>query len=100
MSPRNPGPETYGWSGPAFCLYQVAGSGGTFPWAFEAPQVGKTTSLIRWKPSSAHTGAMQVGLLDGSVRGVSSSMTAATFWQATTPADGQRSPERLVNGVL
>ena len=84
----NAGPEAYGWSGPSFGQYQAQYPGGEFSWSFAAPQIGKTRSLTRWYPSSAHTGAMQVGLLDGSVRGVSTGVTAATFWQAVRPDDG------------
>ena len=41
---------------------------------------------------SAHTGVMQVGLADGSVRGLSSGMQAQTFWDACTPAGGETMP--------
>jgi prepilin-type N-terminal cleavage/methylation domain-containing protein len=39
-------------------------------------------------PSTGHTGSMQVGMGDGSVRGVSQSVSAATFWAASTPNAG------------
>ena len=37
---------------------------------------------------SAHSGTMQVGLADGSVRGISASITGATWWAACTPRFG------------
>jgi prepilin-type N-terminal cleavage/methylation domain-containing protein len=39
-------------------------------------------------PSTAHTGAMVVGLGDGSVRMVSQGISAPSFWAASTPANG------------
>jgi prepilin-type N-terminal cleavage/methylation domain-containing protein len=39
-------------------------------------------------PSTGHTGGMQVCLGDASVRSVSNSVTAATFWAASTPSAG------------
>jgi prepilin-type N-terminal cleavage/methylation domain-containing protein len=40
------------------------------------------------RTSSAHTGTCQVSLMDGSVRGVSSSVTQPTWQNAITPDDG------------
>jgi prepilin-type N-terminal cleavage/methylation domain-containing protein len=37
---------------------------------------------------SAHTGAMQVALADGSVRGITGSISPTTWWAACTPAFG------------
>jgi len=39
--------------------------------------------------STAHTGTCQVGLVDGSVRGVSSGVSQLTWQRAITPDDGQ-----------
>jgi prepilin-type N-terminal cleavage/methylation domain-containing protein len=39
--------------------------------------------------SSGHTAVMQVGLGDGSVRGVSSSVSSTTWWSAVTPNSGE-----------
>ena len=39
-------------------------------------------------PATGHTGGMQVGLGDGSVRTVAQGISAATFWAASTPAAG------------
>lgn len=56
------------------------------------PQIGRTPTgtpvPYYWAPSSAHSGTMIVGLMDGSVRGISASITADTFWRACNPADG------------
>ena len=40
-------------------------------------------------PSSGHTAAMQVGLGDGSVRGVSAGISPRTWWSAVTPTGGE-----------
>jgi prepilin-type N-terminal cleavage/methylation domain-containing protein len=84
------GAEAYRWSGPSFANYQAQYPGGEFSWAAVAPgpQIGKTTGLIRWYPSTAHSGALQCGLMDGSVRTVSASISADTFWRAVKPDDG------------
>jgi prepilin-type N-terminal cleavage/methylation domain-containing protein len=47
------------------------------------------TSAARGDTSTGHTGGMVVGMLDGSIRTVSSAVSAATWGQATFPADGQ-----------
>jgi hypothetical protein len=41
------------------------------------------------EPSTGHTGAMVVGLADGSARMVSGSITQTTWYYACNPADGQ-----------
>jgi hypothetical protein len=40
------------------------------------------------RPSTGHTGACQTAMMDGSVRGVSPSVSLNTWWLATQPADG------------
>jgi prepilin-type N-terminal cleavage/methylation domain-containing protein len=85
------GSEAYRWSGPSFANYQAMYPSGEFAgWAGVAPgpQIGKTIGLIRWYPSSAHSGALQCALMDGSVRSVGSSITANTFWRAVRGDDG------------
>jgi prepilin-type N-terminal cleavage/methylation domain-containing protein len=42
--------------------------------------------------STAHTGGIMVGLVDGSVRLVSSSISPTTWWYALTPAGGEILP--------
>jgi len=44
------------------------------------------------RPSSGHTGVCIVGLADGSVRGVSASVSQATWQMAITPDDGNTLP--------
>ncbi len=41
------------------------------------------------RASSAHTGGMNVGLADGSVRFLSAGMSGTTWWAAVTPAGGE-----------
>jgi prepilin-type N-terminal cleavage/methylation domain-containing protein len=54
-----------------------------------SPQIGITNAKCGfYLPSTAHTGTIQCALMDGSVRGVSSGMSANTFWLACQPADG------------
>jgi prepilin-type N-terminal cleavage/methylation domain-containing protein len=58
-------------------------------WSTGAPQVGTTPSKSAYYlPNSGHTGSVQVTMMDGSVRGVSGSVSAATWLNAITPDDG------------
>jgi prepilin-type N-terminal cleavage/methylation domain-containing protein len=41
------------------------------------------------RPSTAHTGGMQVALADGSARTLSQGMSGTTWWAAVTPAGGE-----------
>jgi prepilin-type N-terminal cleavage/methylation domain-containing protein len=50
---------------------------------------GPTVPLSKGDTSSGHTGGMVVGMLDGSVRTVSSAVNNLTWGQACYPADGQ-----------
>jgi prepilin-type N-terminal cleavage/methylation domain-containing protein len=53
-------------------------------------QVGPAVSACDWYVAQgAHTGTMQVGLGDGSVRGVSSGLSLLTWAHAGNPRDGQ-----------
>ncbi|MGL4553300.1 MAG: DUF1559 domain-containing protein, partial [Gemmataceae bacterium] len=81
--------DVYRWGAPVFGNYQSQYPGGGWgTWPFATPQVGQVRNLIRWRPSSAHTGTILVALMDGSVRGVSASITADTWWRACRPDDG------------
>jgi prepilin-type N-terminal cleavage/methylation domain-containing protein len=52
-------------------------------------QTAPATSACNWYVTqSAHTGTMQVGLGDGSVRGVTSSISTTTWTNACIPNDG------------
>jgi prepilin-type N-terminal cleavage/methylation domain-containing protein/prepilin-type processing-associated H-X9-DG protein len=42
----------------------------------------------RFQASTPHTGGIQVGMADGSVRNVSGSISTTTWWAAVTPAAG------------
>ncbi len=53
---------------------------------------GRTPSPIRWLPSSGHSSGVLCGMMDGSVRLVSSSTTGATFWMASAGGDGNPLP--------
>jgi len=54
------------------------------------PQFGvKSNQAIPYMPSSGHSTTVQVLLMDGSVRGVSSGISAATWSSAVVPDDGQ-----------
>jgi prepilin-type N-terminal cleavage/methylation domain-containing protein len=80
--------DTYRWGSPTFANYQAKFPGGGWgTWPFIAPQVGKV-SPVRWAPSSSHSGVVQCGMMDGSVRSVSSSVSGTTFWRACQPMDG------------
>jgi prepilin-type N-terminal cleavage/methylation domain-containing protein len=86
----NMGSEAYGWSGPSFSNYQAKYPTGEFGgWSGIAPQIGQSTGLVRWAPSTGHTGSLICGLLDGSVRTVSSGTSAPTFWYAVRGDDNQ-----------
>jgi len=56
------------------------------------PQAGATQNtnpaIDKRRVNSAHTGQVLVGLMDGSVRGVSTSITVLTWQYAQSPADG------------
>jgi len=58
------------------------------------PQFGASppTSADRWRATAIHTGTCLVGLADGSVRGVSSSVSRLTWQYAIVPDDGQTLP--------
>lgn len=53
------------------------------------PFTGTGASCDFTRAATAHTGSIQVCLGDGSVRGVTSSVSAATWWYAFTPAGGE-----------
>ena len=51
---------------------------------------GATTGQCdRGVPASMHTGVVNVGLADGSVRFVTSGVSTPTWWNALTPAGGE-----------
>ena len=57
------------------------------------PQVSARPATANpYSPSSAHAGSLQVALMDGSVRGVTSGVSALTWSYAVFPADGNPMP--------
>ena len=77
-------------------LNQACGEGGCYSsimtpnlkaclWSGLAPQAGKTLTGV----SSNHSGGVNVGLLDGSVRFVKDSISQQTWWAIATMAGGE-----------
>jgi prepilin-type N-terminal cleavage/methylation domain-containing protein len=59
------------------------------PIAFGVPQLGPTQlTCLKYLSQANHTGQVQVGMMDGSVRGVSGNITQLTWQHAWTPDDG------------
>jgi len=59
-------------------------------WSQGAPQTGvKPNQAAYYLPNSGHSTTVQVGMMDGSVRGVSSGVSQTTWTYAITPDDGQ-----------
>lgn len=50
------------------------------------------TAGTRWGANSSHPATVQLGMTDGSVRGVNRGTNILTFWLAVMPADGQVLP--------
>ena len=79
-----------GGFGPGFAIRAVAANG--------APDAIGEGSIFQVQPregncdptraSTAHAGGIMVGLADGSVRTLASSISGKTWWAAVTPADG------------
>lgn len=81
--------DTYKWNAAHYGGYQTKYPGGGWgSWPFIAPQIGKLTGLVRWAPSSAHASVIMAGVMDGSVRAITTGVSATTFWRASNPADG------------
>jgi prepilin-type N-terminal cleavage/methylation domain-containing protein len=80
----------HGWDTPAFGWhdygigYDPSYSNGTTPFQVAPPQAACDWTITQ----GAHTSTMQVALGDGSVRGVTSSISVATWVSACDPADG------------
>jgi len=56
------------------------------------PAYGASAQCDRDRPSTAHAGAEQVAMMDGSVRGVTAAVSSPTWVIAVTPDDGQVLP--------
>jgi len=79
----------------------VTGNTASWGWttttgAFLTPQAGVTLTTTPWmdkkRANSAHTGQVLTLLMDGSVRGVNTSITQTTWQWAFTPSDGNPLP--------
>jgi prepilin-type N-terminal cleavage/methylation domain-containing protein len=93
--PWQPPPMTFPGKAfqPGFCIPALANLG--------APDAIGPKSIFQVQPtpflgncdptraSTAHTGGILVGLVDGSVRTLSPSMSGATWWAAVTPSGGE-----------
>jgi len=63
--------------------------GGIGSGAYTVPQIAPTqANATKYQNQSAHTGQILVGMMDGSVRGVTGSISASTWYYAIQPADG------------
>jgi prepilin-type N-terminal cleavage/methylation domain-containing protein len=78
-------PLVGGWFGPV-------GKGGTSPNLIPQFHVTNSLSCTYYQPSSSHTGALLVGLGDGSVRILNSGISQLTFNLAMVPNDGVTLP--------
>jgi prepilin-type N-terminal cleavage/methylation domain-containing protein len=67
-------------------MYFVPTSG--VPFQIAPPPSGGTTPCTLTRANTPHTGGMQTGLADGSVRTLGSGITLATYRAACEPADG------------
>jgi prepilin-type N-terminal cleavage/methylation domain-containing protein len=70
-------------------LSNLGGGGANFSYSSVGFQGGPNPQTCNWYVTQGgHTASMQVGLADGSVRGVSSGISVTTWVNACTPADG------------
>jgi prepilin-type N-terminal cleavage/methylation domain-containing protein len=78
------------WSSPVFSIYQYAYPTDYVGWSIKNPyqDPASEASAVRWSPSTFHPGAMNAAIGDGSVRTISSGMSADTWWKACNPIDG------------
>ena len=76
-----------GWE-PRFNTYNNRGLGTRFQ-VQPGPSPATTSSCNYNSPATAHTGGMNVMLMDASVRSVSPGITNNTWWFACTPAGGE-----------
>jgi prepilin-type processing-associated H-X9-DG protein len=70
-------------------IWQMGATCAAFSYQTVAFQVGPSVQACNWYVTQGgHTGAMQIGMADGSVRGVDSSVSLQTWVNANTPNDG------------
>jgi prepilin-type N-terminal cleavage/methylation domain-containing protein len=86
-------PYSIATNSPPFYNYSSFFADPNYPPASFPPQVGaRPATAANQGPSSAHTGTLQILLMDGSVRGISSGVSATTWGLACTPDDGTPLP--------
>jgi prepilin-type N-terminal cleavage/methylation domain-containing protein len=89
-SPPGVGPGQFGIQYPTARVPDPAnGNALSFKAPQAAPSLGTSGTCDPLTASSMHTGVVLVGLADGSVRGVSSSVSLRTWNAALTPAGGE-----------
>jgi prepilin-type N-terminal cleavage/methylation domain-containing protein len=89
--PITNGDDTWSvWYSPVFNIYQYDYPNHYVGWSIQKPYQNPSNenSTVRWSPSTFHPGVMNVAMGDGSIRGVSSGVSADTWWKACNPADG------------
>jgi hypothetical protein len=73
---------------PVFAFYSSNGTDHKKAPQFGAIASGPQTNCVGNRNSTTRSDGILVGMLDGSVRSVNSSVTDATWWAACTPKDG------------
>ncbi len=82
------------WSSPTFGssqagIWQMNADGAQFSYGNTPFQAGPSAQQCNWwVTQGGHTGSMQVGLGDGSIRSVSPSLSLTTWTRACNPSDG------------
>jgi len=81
------------WTSPTFGaandgIYQMNCDGAQFNYGGVGFQDGPSSQSCNWYVTQGGHNAMQIGLGDGSVRGVTSGMSVTTWTNACTPSDG------------
>jgi hypothetical protein len=78
---------------PDYAKYSPNAYGPTATFLVQPNPFTGTGATCDWtRASTGHSGTIQVGLGDGSVRGVSPSVSGTTWWYAFTPAGGEVLP--------
>ena len=78
---------TYDYTRVLITPLSVANGGGVAPYPFQIkPAANAAVDAV---PQGMSAGIMQVGMADGSVRGVSAGVSANTFYSASTPSGGE-----------
>jgi prepilin-type N-terminal cleavage/methylation domain-containing protein len=95
---KNCSPSSGAWASPTFGaqndgIGQMNDGGAEFNYGGVGFQAGVSAQQCNWYVTQGgHSGSMQVGLCDGSVRGVAQGMSVNTWTLACTPNDGLPMP--------